>query len=326
MNWINTCELVDAFCTTTKRNLFILFLLLSIHSFAQDFKLAGINYTYYPARQIKNSINPNDKISYEEINFHVTIPFFSTNKKNIILNKLSDTHMEVTTYLASGESSFISGPFHTINYSLTWMHIINKKWLYLISAGPSLASDLKDDLSWNDVLFEGTGIVRHTFNDRWSSGLGIAYLSQLGRPLLLPVLQANYHKDLFTASVLLPLSVGFTFSTPNKKIKYGFEGKLSGNNYNLVDGYYLAGTTDFIDKIRYSRINIGPTLEWNFWRSLHIETSTGITTHRLLELEDNNKQLYTYDAKPGPYFKIGLYLSPPAKKDDPVLDQPIPIQ
>jgi hypothetical protein len=298
-----------------KNNLIILFLLFSIHSFAQDFKLAGVNYTYYPARQIKNSINPNDKISYEEINFHVAIPFISKNKKNIFINKLADTHMEVTTQLAAGETSFIAGPFHTISYNLTWIHVINKKWIFLASAGTSIASDLSDKLSSNDFLFEGTALVRHNFNDHWSGGLGVGYLSLFGRPLILPVIEATYEKNLFKASFVFPISGHIIFSTPNKKLKYGLETKVGGNNYNLEDGYYQAGTNNYIDKVRYSRINIGPVLEWNFWRSLHLGISTGITGRRVLELEDNNKSLYSYDAKPGPYFNIGFFISPPAKKN-----------
>jgi hypothetical protein len=298
-----------------KAHLFITLFLISTCSFAQDFKLAGINYTYYPARQIKNAVNPDDKISYEEINFHIAIPFISKNKKNIFINKLADTHMEVTTELASGEPSFISGPFHTISYNLAWIHVINKKWMFLASAGTSVASDLRDKLSSDDFLFEGTALARHTFNEHWGLGVGVAYLSLFGKPLLLPVVEASYERNLFKASFVFPISGHIIFSTPNKKLKYGFETKVGGNNYNLEDGYYLAGTNTFIDKVRYSRINIGPMLEWNFWRSLHLGISTGITGRRVLELEDNNKNLYSYDAKPGPYFNIGFFISPPVKKN-----------
>lgn len=284
---------------------FTLFLFFVATSFAQEVQLAGIDYTYYPKADSKEG---NDKIDYQEMSAFIQYPILLNNKKDILVNKLSYGLVAPTLHSPlDGKMNKISENYHSIGYGLSWIHIFNSKWLLLASANVSIDSDLHEKLSGDDFVVGTFGLVRYTIDKNLKIGLGVTYSTTLGEPLWLPVGEAEYTDDKMSVALVFPVKASVMMKANNKKLRYGVSGNIGGNNFNL--GNFTSAEGLEVDKVRYSRINVGPLVEYDIADGFTLSSSVGVTTNRILKFEVADDRLAVYNTKAGPFFAIGMSYS-----------------
>ena len=77
---------------------------------------------------------------------------------------------------------------HSFSYTLTALHSFSEKWSLLAMGKSSIASDLEVEMAAEDFSFQTAAILNRRFSQRFSMGFGIAYSTQFGNGVPLPLL------------------------------------------------------------------------------------------------------------------------------------------
>ncbi|MBI9070129.1 MAG: hypothetical protein JEY94_00935 [Melioribacteraceae bacterium] len=297
-----------------KKNIFIsctvvliAFITLSQNSNAQDFELAGIKYAYYPKAAIKD-VSENREISFHEFNAFVNIPMKFKNQKTGLVHGFGYGFVEAAFNNSSpDEASKPKKNLHAFYYQLRLVHKWNEKWSLLVALKPTIASDFEQKLSSEDLIFQGAVIATRTINNKLKIGAGVVYGAQWGSPRVLPVVSINYKNDRHSLNTLLPMDIKYTYSLfPEEKLKLGLRYTRNGANFN-VSGSDMAE----IDKINYSRANIGVLANYKLTTILRIEAFGGISTGRKYRFVDFDNNEHDFDSKAAPFFSVGIvFVSP----------------
>ena len=131
-----------------------------------------------------------------------------------------------------------------------------------------------------------------------------------GSPLVLPVVNMHYKNNKHNVNALLPINFKYSYSLlPTEKLKLGVKYARNGADFNVLVSDMIK-----IDKLNYSRANIGLVLNYKLTKILRIEAYGGISTGRIYKLVDFNKNVYDFDSKASPFFNLGIALVAPSRK------------
>ena len=286
--------------------IFFFFIFLKV-SYAQDFKLAGVKYANYPKSEIKNDVG-NQKISFQEFGVFVNFPKKLKNDKTILVNGFGYGFMEAsfdTTLFRFGDTN---KKLQTFYYQLTLLHQWNEKWNLLVNLKSTLASDFEAKLSGDDVVFQGAIMATKKLSATFKIGGGFAYSARLGSPRIVPLVNFHYTKNKHRINALLPINATYTYSLlPSNKLKLGLKYNLNGGNFNVHSA------DNSIDKINYSRVNIGILANYQINKILKLEAYGGVSSNRKYNFVDANKNTLKFDSKAAPFFSVGIVLVSPKK-------------
>ncbi|WP_138485098.1 DUF6268 family outer membrane beta-barrel protein [Dyadobacter bucti] len=289
----------------------LVFFLGTCNVWAQDFKLAGVEYFTYPKVQAKDVGNQH-QASFQEFGAYVFYPRKLKNDQTIIMNGIQYGFVQATSYNKK-LSSQNTQDFHKIAYTFILIHKFNEQWTLSGRLSPTLASDFKDNLSGHDFILQGSIIASKRFNERVIAGAGLVYTTRLGKPMFLPGLQYQYKKCKHNLNVFIPAFFNYTYQVDSKeKLKVGFRIGLNGANFNASVNNYSKPAE--LDRLNYARANIGPVISYQLTRMIQIEAFGGISTMRMYQFEDTDKNIYKYNSKSGGFFNIGLGITPPKRK------------
>lgn len=294
--------------------IFFFFLFLN-NVYSQDFKLAGIQYVNYPKSEIKND-SGNQKTSFQEFGAFVNFPIKFKNDKSVLINGFGYGYVETTMYdyplLQTREYQKKLQQFY---YHLTFVHKWNEKWALLVNLKPTFASDFEQKLSSDDFVFQGSVIATKIIYDQFKIGAGFVSSTRWGSPKLVPVVNMHYKNNRHNLNAILPLSMKYTYALlPEEKLKLGVQYTRNGANFNISATDIPKSDMAEIDKINYSRANIGAHSSYQLTKILRLEASGGISAGRKYNLVDVDENVHDFSSKSSPYFNVGLVLVSPKKE------------
>lgn len=283
----------------------ILTLITWVNCNGQDFELAGIRYLNYPTAKANNS--DSSKFSIQEFGVFFNIPtILNKDSTNIIINGLGYGQVRVKSpFLNEGNINL-----HAINYRFSWIHKFNRQWTFIGILEPTLASDFKSKLSSDDFVIQSLAMVTKKINTQFLIGGGLTYTTRFGYPLVLPIVPIKYKSKKHRINALLPIKLIYAFQM-NPKLDIGLKALVNGANFNIT-GYSNALAE--INKINYTRGNIGPVIYYKPKKIFSIEVSGGISTNRTFRLVDFNNNTYNNTASTEAFFNIGLVIKPSNSK------------
>lgn len=286
----------------------VLLLLCGHVVFAQDTRLAGIEYFDYRKAPVKNS-DGNYESSFREFGAFASFPVQSKNKKTIVVNGFQYALVQASVF-NNATSVVKSRDFQSITYNFSLVQNLGNKWKLAATFTPSLASDFKDKLSSDDFFIQGSLTGIRKLSEYSSLGGGITYTTQLGSPLLLPTVYFRYYKGRQKVNMLLPMFADYTYSLDVKdKLNAGFRMGLNGTNFH-VTGNDINKDAD-INKLRYSRINAGPVISYRICNVLKLEATGGISVARKFEFMAGDAKQYTFNSNNTAFININLALIAP---------------
>ena len=150
-------------------------------------------------------------------------------------------------------------------------------------------------------------MVTKRINTKLLIGGGLAYTTRFGYPLVMPVVPIKYKSKKHRINALLPIKFIYAFQV-NPEVDIGFKGVVNGANFNIT-GY--SNDVAEINKVNYTRGNIGPVIYYKPKKIFTIEVSGGISTNRTYRLVDIEDNTYNNTASTEAFFNIGLVIKPP---------------
>jgi hypothetical protein len=289
--------------------IFFFFIFLKA-SYSQDFKLAGIHYVNYPKSEIKD-VSRNQKTSFQEFGAFVNFPKKLKNNKTTLINSFGYGFVEATMYnFTQPQTNEYEIKLQEFYYQLILLHKWNEKWSSLVNLKPTLASDFGQKLSSDDFTFQGAVIATRKLSSTFKIGGGVANTMRFGTSKVLPVFNLHYKNNKHQINALLPLNFKYTYALlPEEKLEVGIKYTLNGANFNIADD-----NLPNIDKINYSRANIGMLANYHFTKIFRLEAYGGLSTNRKYNLVGTNDNVIDFDSKTAPFFNVGIVLISPKRK------------
>lgn len=282
--------------------------------FAQGLQLAGVEYYNHSNSDIEDA-EDGQKVAFQEIKAFLNIPIKLKNGKTILLNGLNYKYTKAT--LSNSplfESDEASKNLHNISYALTLVHRWNK-WVFLASAKPTLASDFEEKVSSDDFLFQGTLLLSRKVGSKITVGAGVTYTPITGDPGFLPTIQVKMNTKKNTLDVLLPThAIYLRHLGIRGKISIGAKAETDGNNYHVTLKQFNGADPSSISNIIYSRINMGPMVQYKMNPLIRIHAFGGMSVRRTYEFDGTDDMDFDYDSKNAPFINVGISLSAPRKK------------
>jgi hypothetical protein len=295
-----------------KITLSVLLLLSGHFLFAQDIRLAGVEYFGYPKAPVKN-MNGNVETSFTEFGAFANFPVQSKNGKTTVINGFQYASVQASVFNHTTSLSE-SRNFQSMTYNLSIIQTLTDKWKVAAMLTPSLASDFKDKLSSNDFFMQGALVGIRKLNDFSSLGGGITYTTKLGSPLLLPAVYFSYYKGRQKVNIQLPMLADYAYSLDAKdKLNAGFRMTLNGTNFHVTGDDDINSHVN-VDKLRYSRINAGPVISYKICKTLMLEATGGISVARKFEfMAAGDAKQYTFSSNNTGFINISLALIAPSR-------------
>ncbi|MEZ7930726.1 MAG: DUF6268 family outer membrane beta-barrel protein [Flavobacteriales bacterium] len=279
-------------------------------SYAQELKLAGVSFAHYPKSEMKNG-GGNQETAFNEFGAFINVPWKLKNGKTALINGLGYGFVEANMYnYQSFQTKEFSRKLQLIYYQFSLVHKWNKKWALVVNMKPTIASDFDEKISGDDFVFQGAVFATRTFSDKFKLGGGLVSTIRWGTPVLLPIVNFEYKYKKHKIKGVLPVSTKYTYSLlPNKKLNLGLKYARNGATFNIL-------SKDFseINKVSYSRANIGGLVNYQLTKLLRLEVNAGISTGRIYNLVNENKNVSDFNSKAAPFFSFGIALVPPKKE------------
>ncbi|MFY7814408.1 MAG: DUF6268 family outer membrane beta-barrel protein [Chryseobacterium taeanense] len=299
-----------------KNKIYIIIMLMLVCNlvFGQEIKLAAVEYNNYSPALIKDETD-NKKVSFREAGALVNIPLRLKDDKTIIINGLRFAYVQSETDNDATNSANKSN-FKTFRYTLGLIHKFNNGWMTTLMLMPTLSGDFKNGISSDDFIMQGSFVLSKKMNEYSILGGGIAYNTNLGKPMPIPLLQFRYTKNRHQVNVLLPMLAEYQYAaTTDRRLKLGLRSALNGAYFNYTAESNVFGTQEKIDKVNYSRLNTSLLANYRLGKQFEIEVSGGVSSFRKYRLKDNDGNELKFDSKAAGFVNIGFsYVLPETKK------------
>lgn len=280
-----------------KKYFTLLLLFISLASKAQNLTLFKASYSNYPATEITEGMN-GEEASFSEFDISVNIPAKFNEGKTILINGLKYTLVQPEF---SGPNTSVEGDLHFISYSATLVKRLKNNWLFVGTFSPAISSDLEGSLSSDDILLLGRATVGRAVSETFRWNAGLAFTSRFGEPLVIPVIELYHKKNNFKLHVNLPVKVEGTFI--KEKFQYGLRIGLGGSQFNLE-----TTATQPVDDIRFSRVNLGPVVNYGLTEHVFLSLFAGFSTGRRYDATSDTIGDFDFSSEDGPFVSFGVYV------------------
>lgn len=286
---------------------FIFVALIGSNVSAQDLRLGGIEYNYYPQVALRDGAD-GFNISFQEFGGFFAVPRVLKNDNFILINGLSYGFVQ-SKLEDTQRGTVATNSYHRISYSLSTLYRGIDDWIFMARVAPSLVSDFENKLSDDDFIVFGSLMATKKINEKVKFGGGIAYTSRLGKPLLLPLLQFSYKSERHSFNAFLPAMIQYHYTFgESEKFKAGFKVVPNGSNFNADQDHFAQVT---VDKLNYVRINMGPEVSYMVTDILRLELSGGLSARRTYTYYGQEGSAYDYSSENGAFISVGLVIVPP---------------
>jgi hypothetical protein len=294
--------------------IFLLFLSEQVNA-QENFKLAGIASALYPKTTFKDNTFTQEYSIIEHAAF-INLPYRFKNKKTVLINNFRFSWVDIEgENIPTLGSSQNKEDLYALTYGLSLIHKLNEKWVLVVNLKPTWASDFEEKLSADDFIFQGGLIATKKVNQNFNIGGGIISNMRFGKPTVLPVVSIKYKKGKHHIKALLPFQSSYQFSIDKKeKLKIGLKHNVKGAEFNVSTSNVANPSKFQINKIRYSRINVGATVNYNITKFVRFELYGGYSTMGKYNLIDKSDNLYEFDMTGGSFIQFGIGIATPQNK------------
>ena len=275
------------------------------NSLAQAGPSGSISYDFLPYQGIDEPIELEDGTTVDDAQVRLsklrttfTYAVVFSEGRTVMVNEISYQLIE----FKYRKTTSLLERLHSVRYTLMLQHRLSEKWSVLALGTPSLASDLKGEVSVDDFSFQVAAVFIRHLSERLSIGLGAAYSTQFGSAVPLPVLTFDWNNgENLTAKAILPTSIEFWYS-PSQRVDLGLLVFGDGNNFRFdPDTYQVANP-----ELRYTMLTVGPTAKINLSKHVCLNVEAGIIGLHRFEFYDGDNEIVSNDLKPSQYFRLGL--------------------
>ena len=173
---------------------------------------------------------------------------------------------------------------------------LSSRWSLLAQVTPSLKSGLEETLIREDFAVEGAVLASRRTGERWVLGAGIAYVSDFGAPLPIPLLQVEHQGALWAngpgwrASALLPSTLE-TWVTPSRRLEVGVQVRTLGNRHHLTgdDTPLSKPFSDYFDTV------VGPSANVYLTSWLTVGIESGLSVYRQMQVTDGRDEVIRFE-------------------------------
>ncbi len=285
--------------------LLIFIITLCTNTWSQELKLSGLSYLNYGKASVKNSTD-NSEVSFEEEGFFVNFPKQLKNKRSVLIN--GGRYARVKSTLYENENVINETTFQSISYTLGLIHKFKKDWTCIVMLSPTLASDFKSKISHDDFVFQGHATINKTTGKNILIGGGLAYSTSLGIPLPFPVFQLRYEDNYKSIKLFLPLMAEYLhIISANTRLEGGFRYAINGAYFNY-SADNTEDSTNTINKLRYTRANVGPVINYRIGKILQLEAFGGMSSFRKYRLMNEQDDKLKFDSKASAFINFNINL------------------
>lgn len=286
------------------KSLILVFTLVNFFTLmqAQDIKLLELTYNHYPGAKVKETPN-GAEVTYKEFGISMKLPIVVNDQKTILLNALgySFVNPEATNLVGAAREDRL----HFISYSLSLIQVLSEKVKVIVTAKPAISSDLEESISTDDFLFLGSAMINKRVSKSFSWGLGLAYTTRFGKPLALPIVEIRHKKGNFKFVARIPSKIEALWSTKSGKVSYGVKAAVNGSQFNLS-----SSRNNPAGNIRFSRINLGPMVNYQLKGPVFFTAFSGISVNRKYEIESDLIGDFDFSSENGFFVSAGVFFSP----------------
>ncbi|MCB2230322.1 hypothetical protein KQH82_06380 [bacterium] len=225
-------------------------------------------------------------------------PVMFSQGRTLLLNELS--YQRIGFQYRKTESILES--LHAVSYSLTLAHRLSDTWSILAMVNPSLASDFEAGLSSDDLSFQTAVIASRHFSEKLSIGIGVAYSTQFGSAVPLPVVSLDWNDgEKWSANAILPSSMEVWYKA-GQSVDLGVLLSGDGDNYYFdPQGYQVERP-----ELRYTMMTIGPAARIGLSKHLRLHVEAGVIGLHRFEFYSGDEEIVSNDLEPSQYLRIGL--------------------
>lgn len=300
--------------TTTLRKLcLVIFCLTTIGGtatlWAQPGPALSVSYDLLPYQDFKESVvqsvDGNDTTYFNDpqaqlrkFKASLTYPVVLSKGRTVLVNDLS---YQLILFRYRGIETPLER-LHAASYTLMLQHGLSRKWSVWALATPSLASDLKAEVSENDFNMQAATIFIRHFSERLSVGFGAAYSTQFGSAIPIPVLAFDWNNGRnVMARGIIPVSLEFWYR-PDRRLDLGLVLSGDGNNFRGDSEIYQVVDPE----LRYTMMTIGPAAKITLFNGVKVHVEGGVVGLHRFEFFDGDDEHASYDLKPSHYVRLGL--------------------
>ncbi len=264
------------------------------------FTIASIdNYQYLYSDMNKAYLNSDVKIDEYRASVQIALPL--KNKKTYFYNGWDYLKINSITKKEIADA-YYNNCYEAITCNIGFIKELKSHWSLLCMVSPSIASDFKNTISSDDLMLGISAIAYKRFNKYFEYGIGFSFNTRLKYEMYLPLLSLNYKKQKHEFKALLPLQISSYYCF--KKLKVGFEGRLFENYFNADDE--MAKTFN-MDSFGFSKVNFGPKLMLQLYRSLYFNMAGGVTVfNELTSLNQRGNKIEIVAPDNKLFFNFGL--------------------
>jgi hypothetical protein len=173
---------------------------------------------------------------------------------------------------------------------------LSSRWSLLGQITPSLKSGLEDRLIQEDFAMEGAVLASRRTGERSVVGVGVAYSSNFGVPLPIPLLQLEHQGTLWSGgpawrgSALLPSSLE-TWVVPSRRLEVGVQVRTLGNRHHLTGDPGTLGKpfSDYFDTV------VGPSANVYLTSWMAVGMESGISVYRQMQVTDGRDEVISFE-------------------------------
>ena len=173
---------------------------------------------------------------------------------------------------------------------------VSERWSLVGQITPSLKSGLEDELVREDFAIEGAVLASRQVGERSALGVGIAYTSDFGVPLPIPLLQLERQGALWKGGpgwrgrALLPSTLE-AWVIPAQRVEVGVQVRTLGNRHHLTgqETSLSSPYSDYFDTVIGPSANVYLTA----WMTVGIES--GVSVYRQMQVTDGRDEVITFE-------------------------------
>ena len=197
---------------------------------------------------------------------------------------------------------------YIIDLNLIAMGQLTNKWSYVAQATPAIKSGLEQKMAGDDFAIEGALLATRQAGESTSYGFGLAYSTNFGAPIPIPLLQLDYKASLWSGgpawrgSILLPSSIE-AWVIPSKRLEVGLQLRSIGDRHHITEVSSASIKRPYSD---YFDTVLGPSviLYITPWMNLNIES--GFSIYRQMQITDGRDELISFEPEQAGFLRWQL--------------------
>jgi hypothetical protein len=185
---------------------------------------------------------------------------------------------------------------YIIDLTILAQRQMSSRWSLVGQATPALKSGLEEELKSEDFAIEAAVLASRQSGDHWVLGFGVAYTTNFGTPIPIPLLQLEHEGTLWSGgpawrgSALLPSTLE-TWVLPAPRLELGVQLRTLGDRHHLTDdGSALRQPySDYFDTV------VGPTVIVHLTPWLKVDVESGVSIYRQMQITDGRDEVVSFE-------------------------------